>query len=236
MNIHRQTDVIEQSYTNQRFVYFDLETIPCQDPDYLEVLKCKVRAPATYKKQESIEKWLAENRDIAAQEALGKTSFDGGRGHICTICWAKNDGKIETRHAKIVSQEREVITDFFADMDPYHSETLVGHNIAGFDIPFITKRAIALGIRLPDRQSFPRDPKPWDKTMADTMPMWAGAKGKVSMDDLCGILGIEGKQGFDGSMVAAAWAAGEHDKIAEYCRDDVWRTREIHKRFLAAGY
>lgn len=236
MNIHTQTDVIEQSYTNQRFVYFDLETIPCQDPDYLEVLKRKVRAPATYKKQESIEKWLAENRDIAAQEALGKTSFDGGRGHICTICWAKNDGKIETRHAKTVSQEREVITDFFADMDPYHSETLVGHNIAGFDIPFITKRAIALGIRLPDRQSLPRDPKPWDKTMADTMPMWAGAKGKVSMDDLCGILGIEGKQGFDGSMVAAAWAAGEHDKIAEYCRDDVWRTREIHKRFLAAGY
>lgn len=236
MNIHTQTDVIEQSYTNQRFVYFDLETIPCQDPDYLEVLKRKVRAPATYKKQESIEKWLAENRDIAAQEALSKTSFDGGRGHICTICWAKNDSKIETRHAKTVSQEREVITDFFADMDPYHSETLVGHNIAGFDIPFITKRAIALGIRLPDRQSLPRDPKPWDKTMADTMPMWAGAKGKVSMDDLCGILGIEGKQGFDGSMVAAAWAAGEHDKIAEYCRDDVWRTREIHKRFLAAGY
>lgn len=236
MNVHAHTDLIEDRYASQRFVYFDLETIPCQDPDYLETLKRKVKAPATYKKPESIEKWLEENRDDAAKEALAKTSFDGGRGHVCTICWAKNDGKIETRHAKTVGQEREVISDFFADLDPYHSETLVGHNIIGFDLPFLRKRAVALGVRLPDPQSFPRDPKPWGSTVADTMPMWAGAKDRISMNDLCEILGIKGKDGFDGSMVAEAWARGDHDTITEYCRDDVWRTREIHKRFLAAGY
>ena len=219
-----------------RFTYFDIETIPCQDESYLQELRQNVTAPATYKKPESIEKWLDENREAAALEAMAKTSFDGGRGHVCTISWAKDDSPIAVEHAKTIADERHVIESFFADFDPYHSETLVGHNITGFDIGFLRKRAICLGIKLPDRQSFPRDPKPWDRNLVDTMSAWAGGTGKISMDKLCKILGIEGKQGFDGSQVAGAWAAGEHDKIAEYCKDDVWRTREIHRRMIAADY
>lgn len=236
MNVQRQIDPIADKYASQTFVYFDLETIPCQDPDFLAVLERKVQPPKTIKKPESIANWLSENRASAAKEALAKTSFDGGRGHICTISWAKNDSPIAVRHAKTVADERLVIQDFFADLDPYHSEMLVGHNIAGFDIGFLRKRAIALGITMPTPQSMPRDPKPWDRTILDTMFAWAGGTNRISMNELCDILGIAGKDGFDGSMVAAAWAAGEHDKIAEYCKDDVWRTREIHKRFIMAGF
>ena len=236
MNIQSQIDPVKAAYRSQRFVYFDIETIPCQNPDYLAELQAEVTAPAQFKKPESIEAWLAENRETAALESLAKTSFDGGRGHVCTIAWAKNDSGIEVRHAKTVADERAVISDFFADLDSYHSETLVGHNITGFDLLFLKKRAVVLGITMPGRTSFPRDPKPWDKTVQDTMGMWAGGTNRVSMDNLCRILGIVGKDGFDGSMVAEAWANGEHDKIAEYCQDDVHRTREIHKRFLQAGY
>jgi predicted PolB exonuclease-like 3'-5' exonuclease len=49
-------------------------------------------------------------------------------------------------------------------------------------------------------------------------------------------MGIKGKDGFDGSMVADAWRNGEHGKIAEYCQDDVMRVREIHKRFMAVDW
>ena len=236
MNVQRNIDPVVDKFASERFVYFDLETIPCQNPDYLQVLERKVRPPANIKKPESIEKWLSENRQDAAKEALSKTSFDGGRGHVCTIAWAKNDSPIAVRHAKTIADERAVIEDFFADLDPYHSETLVGHNITGFDLGFLRKRAVALGITMPTPQSMPRDPKPWDKTVFDTMSAWAGGTNRISMNDLCDILGIEGKDGFDGSQVAEAWAAGEHDKISEYCRDDVYRTREIHKRFILAGF
>lgn len=236
MNTHITPDPVSEAYTANRFVYFDLETIPCQDEAYLAELERKVTAPASYKKPESIEKWLSENRKSAALEAMAKTSFDGGRGHICSIAWAKNDSPICVRHAKSIADERAVIQDFFTDLDPYHSETLVGHNITGFDLAFLKKRAVVLGIPMPHRSSLPRDPKPWDKTVNDTMTMWAGGTGRISMDALCRILGIEGKDGFDGSMVADAWARGDHDTITEYCKDDVYRTREIHKRFLAAGY
>jgi len=82
----------------------------------------------------------------------------------------------------------------------------------------------------------PRDVKPWGKGIFDTMTAWAGTRDTISLDNLCKALGIPGKDGFDGSMVADAWLAGEHDTIAEYCRDDVERVRQIHNRFVSVGY
>lgn len=223
-------------YSIGQFVYFDIETIPDQSPDALSKAMAQVKPPASLKKPESIAAWMQESAREAALEALHKTGLDGGAGHVCTIAWAKNGGDIEVRHAASVNEEHGVISDFFASLDPWHSEVLVGHNISGFDIPFLLKRAVILGLPLPDRASFPRDPKPWDSRIFDTMTAWAGAKDRISMDRLCAALGIPGKDGIDGSAVAAAWAAGEHDQIAEYCRDDVARVRAIHQKFLAAGF
>ena len=53
---------------------------------------------------------------------------------------------------------------------------------------------------------------------------------------MCRALGSPGKDGFDGSQIAGAWAAGEFDKIAEYCRDDVDRVKAIHSRFMEIGW
>lgn len=237
MNAHTEiSSAVQDAYRNQTFVYFDIETLPCQSPEYLDALRKNVKAPATYKKQESIDAWLAENREEAAKEALAKTSFDGGRGHICAIAWAINGRDIETTCISDVAQEAGLVQSFFDALDKYHSQTLVGHNIAGFDLRFLRQRAVALGIKMPGRSVLPRDPKPWDKSFFDTMNAWAGGNDRISMDNLCGVLGIKGKDGFDGSMVAEAWAGGEFARIAEYCADDVSKVRAIHQKFLQAGY
>ena len=73
------------------YIYLDIETIPSQNPALLDTFRAKVTPPGNIKKQESIDAWLAENRDTAALEMLGKTSFDPAHGHICTIAWANND-------------------------------------------------------------------------------------------------------------------------------------------------
>lgn len=237
MNAHAEINAaVADAYNTNTYVYVDIETIPCQSPEYRAEVAKGIAAPATYKKPESIAAWLDENREAATDEAVAKTSFDGGRGHVCTIAWAKNDGAVRVEHAESLSGERAVIEAFFGDLDKYHSETIVGHNIAAFDLAFLRKRAIVLGITLPGPTAFPRDPKPWDRAIFDTMTAWAGARDRISMDNLCSILGIPGKDGFDGSQVAEAWANGEHDRIAEYCASDVDRTRAIHQRFLAAGW
>lgn len=231
-----EQDDLAFEYGLQRFVYFDVETIPTQSAEVIEHIRATIKPPATLKKPESIAAWIAENGAEAAAEATLKTSFDGGRGHVCTIAWAKNNGEIKVRHAANIAEERAVIEAFFNDLDPYHSETIVGHNITGFDIPFLLKRAVVLWVKLPPAVSFPRDPKPWDKTVFDTMTAWSGAKDRISMDALCGIFGIQGKDGFDGSMVYPAWVAGEHDRIKEYCAADVSAVRQIHQRFMRAGW
>lgn len=227
---------VERAYSMETFVYFDIETIPDQSPGALDRAMKQVKPPATLKKQESIDKWLEENREEAAYEILHKSCLDGASGHVCSIGWAKNNRKIEVRHAESRMEEKWVLEEFFGALDQWHSETLVGHNIFGFDLPFLTKRAIILGVELPPKQSWPRDPKPWDRSIFDTMTAWAGSRDRISLDRLCGALGVPGKDGFDGSQVAQAWANGEHQKIAEYCEDDVMRVRAIHQRFLAVGF
>jgi DNA polymerase elongation subunit (family B) len=216
------------------FIYLDIETIPTQDAAAIEAIKVGVTAPAQYKKPESIAEWLAENRDTAAAEIVAKTSFDPAKGHICTIAWAKDDGEIQCAHAKTVQEETNALLAFFSDLDPYHSTQFVGHYIGGFDLRFILCRAVVLGVKIP--RCIPRDPKPWSDSLFDTMQAWAGQKGTISQDNLAQALGLAGKGDFDGSKVAAAWAAGNHQTIIDYCKNDCATVREIHRKFVAANW
>lgn len=215
------------------YLYLDIETIPSQSPEYAARLAETLKPPANYKNEDAIAKWRADNTDAA----IAKTSFDGGRGHVCCIAWAYGDELIRSNKVtNIDTHERGVISTFFDSLDKYHSTTIVGHYVGGFDIRFLTQRAVCLGVKLPPSNVWPRDPKPWSDSIDDTMLMWAGQKGTVSLDELGDILGIPGKGDFTGADVAAAWERGEHDRIAEYCREDVERTRAIHKRFLDVGW
>ena len=216
------------------FTYLDIETLPTQSDDVRVAFRAEIKPPGNIKKPESIAAWMAESGDAAASEAIAKTSFDPAYGHICTVAWAQDDGEIFAAHARTIGQEADVIRAFFGSIDKYHSTCFVGHYINGFDIRFLLCRAVVLGIRIPHQ--IPRDPKPWDKGLADTMTMWAGAKGHIGLSRLAAALGVDAGGDFDGSMVAQAWADGEHDKITEYCRDDVRIVRDVHRKFIAAGF
>jgi DNA polymerase elongation subunit (family B) len=215
-------------------IFLDIETIPTQSADLRARFKAQVTPPGSIKKPESIQAWLDEHGEAKAAEEIAKTSFDPAYGHICTIAWTVDDWETYVMHAKTVEQERDVLQAFFASLRANHRYTFVGHYISGFDLRFILCRAVVLGIPIPP--TIPRDPKPWDGTVFDTMTAWAGAKGTISMDRLCEALGIPGKGDFSGADVAEAWANGEHDKIAAYCVSDVERTRMIYNRFKEVGW
>lgn len=215
--------------------YFDLETIPAQDPAVRAELAAAVTAPAQYKKPESIAEWLAENREKEADAAWLKTSFDGGVGQIVCIGWADADDKPHSYFVRDLTpaSERTIIEDFFCAMLDAGPRTLVGHNIIGFDLPFLWKRCMVHGIKPPTL--FPRNPKPWAETVVDTMLLWdAGQRAGGSMDRLCRLLGIPGKGDFGGAEVWPAIQRGEFAKVAEYCRGDIERTRAMFKRMTFA--
>ena len=238
-------------------IYFDTETLPCADAEFLTDLKAdltkaaedeiqSVKAPSNYKDEAKIAEFVATKRaeiaagiDAAFAAKVAKTSFDGMYGRIACIAWGIDDGAVDATSPD--DSEAIVLHRFFgaveeaARMD-YHGGrtsqpvTFCGHNIAGFDLPFLKHRAIIHGIRPPAVLLKAMTAKPWDSCIADTMLMWSSDPHKRgSMDRLCKALGIKGKDGFDGSMVAAMWPI-DPLRVIDYCMDDVEKTRAIYKR------
>ncbi|UTG98598.1 ribonuclease H-like domain-containing protein [Sinorhizobium meliloti] len=218
------------------YLYLDIETIPAQDAAARERIAATVKPPATMKKAETIEAWERDQKPHAVSEAIAKTGLNGAYGHICCIGFAFGEGKVSSQTAQKVSEEAEIISSFFAVAKAAignHFPIIVGHNVSGFDIRFIWQRCIALGIRAP--VWLPRDPKPWDSDVFDTMTAWAGgARDTISMDNLCAALGLPGKGEIDGSMIGTLFSEGRHAEIADYCRADVERTRAIHRKMMVA--
>jgi predicted PolB exonuclease-like 3'-5' exonuclease len=220
-------------------IFLDIETIPSQSPEYRSKVRESIKPPAQFKKQDSIDAWMAENAESATDEVIAKTSFDPAYGHICCIGWAVGDEPARHFNMQRVDDERLMLDAFFCNMQEasgVHMVRWIGHYISGFDLRFLLNRAIVLGVKLPSAMILPRDIKPWSDNVFDTMTAWAGNKDRISQDNLAQALGLAGKGDFDGSMVAEAWAKGEHDKIAEYCRSDVETVRAIYRKFQSVGY
>lgn len=218
------------------YLYLDLESIPAQTEAVKERIAANVKPPAQMKKAETIAAWEKDGREAAVQEAIDKTSFDGGLGHVCCIGWAFGDEEVRSESVLNIDEERSRLATFFRsvsdDAPMYGNVTVVGHYISGFDIRFLTQRAIVLGVKLPSW--WPHEAKPWSNEIFDTMIKWAGVKGTISLDNLCFALGIKGKGDVDGSMVAQMFKEGKHEEIAAYCRSDIEKVRQVHKKMIAA--
>lgn len=173
-------------------------------------------------------------------------------GMICSLAMAWNDHKPVAFHghdglvwdqAMSMGAEREILTGFFktyvamckhAGSQP----TIVGHNIRSFDHPYIVKRALICGVKIPD--VFPRHGDPsWKSNVKDTMEMWTGKQSRfgdkdsfISQDKLCKLRGASGKGDMDGSGVLALFRAGKHAEIGSYNIKDVRDLRDNHKWWL----
>ncbi len=203
-------------------IFFDCETT-YTDLQWVKD-EIEVSPPATYKKQESIDKWMSENAERVKQERIAKTALDTSLARIICIGFAIDDGDIQT----LTGPEDEILAAFFSSISGRTLPTLIGHNILGYDIPLVYHRAIINGIR--PHGAFHMHHKPWYGNNFDTMTEWAGMRDRISLDRLCKLLGIPGKGDIDGSMVPEMYERGEIDKIAEYCAHDVEKVRAIYRR------
>ena len=207
-------------------IYLDIETIPTQNSDFQAYVCENLKAPANYKNQETIDKWLEENKD----EAIHKTALDGAFGEIVVIGVAINDEpSVLFYREDWQSPDRE--TDILQRFNDFLREKankcntvpqFIGHNITKFDDRFIFQRSVINGVR------------PYYTTsrnnIYDTMTEWAGYGGTVSLDKLCKVLGIEQKGEIDGSKVWQYVQDGKINEVAEYCAKDVERVRQVYKR------
>ena len=214
-------------------IYFDIETIPTQSEHLKNHIQTNLTPPANYKKQETIDAWIEENRDLAYR----KTALNGGFGQIVCIGYAINNNDVRTIYFDDwATSEGDILKTFFneliecyrpsADITPH----FIGHNIENFDLRFIYQRAIVLGIKPPS--FLPLNSKSYNNMyIFDTMTEWAGKRNYVSLNEVCLSLGIPTKgDEIDGSKVWDFVQEGSLKQVAEYCADDVEKVRAIHKR------
>jgi hypothetical protein len=227
-------------------IYFDIETIPAQDPAAIELIKADiekqkllVKAPSNYKDQEKIDAYIKAEQDKLDADfdaTYRKTSFDGGLGQICCIGYAIDDN---APLAICGGSESDILNLFYqALMDEYKPSSqqrpkFIGHNIVNFDLRFMFQRSVMNNVKPP--MMIPFAAKPWDESIFDTMTAWAGHGNRVSLDKLCKIFNIPLKgseigEEIDGSMVWDFYQAGRIQDIAKYCAGDVDRTRQAYKR------
>lgn len=219
----------------------DIETLPTTDAEIIEEMRNTISAPANYSKPESIAKWMEENVDQALAEKVSKTSFDGMYGSIACICYAFDDGEVFSVDCR--DGEKKMLEDFYSHVFDVASvethcgytplqPTIIGHNVAAFDLPFIKHRSIIHSVKPIQQFMKAFAAKPWDSCISDTMLMWSSDPHKRgSMDRICRALGIAGKGDFDGSMVAETWPV-DPEKVINYCKDDVKRTLQMYKRMM----
>lgn len=121
--------------------------------------------------------------------------------------------------------------DFMKDFD-CETDELVGHNLIGFDLPFIFQRCLVHCIAakpLVDLSEFRV------RGVFDTMHhWWLGAKRFVSLDDIAWALGIESSKTAtaEGSKVFELYQAGKLAEIREYNLNDVRVTRKVYERMV----
>jgi DNA polymerase elongation subunit (family B) len=111
---------------------------------------------------------------------------------------------------------------------------LCAHNGKEFDFPYISRRMLINGIKLPVILDV-AGKKPWEVTFLDTMELWkfGDYKHYTSLNLLTHIFNIPTpKDDIDGSMVAEVfWKEKDIDRIVNYCEKDVLAIAQLFLRY-----
>lgn len=130
--------------------------------------------------------------------------------------------------------EYQVLEDFGKMLDKYTAakpgRNLCAHNGKEFDFPFLGRRYLIHGLRVPYVLST-QGKKPWEVSFIDTMELWkfGDYKAYTSLDLLTAVLGIPSpKDDIDGSQVGKVfWEEKDYDRIQVYCEKDVKVTAQV---------
>lgn len=109
--------------------------------------------------------------------------------------------------------------------------TLGGYNINGFDIPYLYRRMLAVGL-YPQKSLITVGIKPWDSKNLELKDWWTGtgANGFSGFSSGCEMMGIGSskEEGIDGRQVCHKfWDDGDVDAINRYCMRDVQKSTQF---------
>lgn len=224
----------EQIRDPSKILFLDIETVPSV-PDWSAL------DPTTAKLFTEKTRWEQERNGRSAEELYrerGGILAEFGRIICIGAGTLHKDGGIpKLRVTSFHGDDEKDVLLRFCDLLHKHYNTddhwLCAHNGKEFDFPWIARRCIVHGIRLPRLLDI-GGLKPWEVGHLDTMNLWSFGDRKhfTSLALLTHILGIPTpKDDITGADVARVYyEARDLERIARYCRKDVAATVQLYLR------
>jgi 3'-5' exonuclease len=136
--------------------------------------------------------------------------------------------------------EKKLISDFFNAWEKFLKKgkrRLCAHNGQEFDYPYIARRALVNGLKLPKILNI-SGAKPWEikDQLIDTLQLWkfGDFKHYTSLSLLCELFNIPTpKDDIDGSQVARIyWEENDIDRIIRYCEKDTLAVANLLLKYM----
>tara|TARA_R100001163_G_C5050978_1_gene187764 strand:- start:23 stop:706 length:684 start_codon:yes stop_codon:yes gene_type:complete len=206
------------------------EVAPDFDPDSVKVGNLGIEKgmekinEAKRSHMETIEKKAALNAEYGTVLAIGMQDESGQTLLV---------GGSEEAEVEILEEFWESVGDSYGRTGEYW----IGHNILNFDLPFLFRRSMLLGVRVP-RQVVPQF-RYWPQDFwVDTFQIWGAGDWKkfVSLDHLCRSFGLPGKNGSGARFQELFEDPETHDESIEYLKNDLQITYDVSMKMLNCLY
>lgn len=218
-----------EQYDLHNLLVIDIETVPQyssfeQVPEHFQKLW---DLKTQYQRKEETPEAFYERAGIWAE--FGKI--------ICISAGIFTGGKTTGLRVKsFASHNEKVLLEGFSALLNSQPASLIlcAHNGKEFDFPYICRRMLVNGLKIPSQLEI-SGKKPWEVNHLDTMELWkfGDYKSYTSLSLLTAIFDIPTpKDDIDGSMVGHVyWAENQLERIATYCEKDVIATAQLLRRY-----
>lgn len=216
----------------EKILFLDIETVPLvyhfsdMDDTSKELFETKNRFQITNEKD--VSQVYNERGSILSE--FGKiVCISVGMVHNTQL------GKTIRIKSYAHDDEETLLKQFKTLLDDHYSkgENLCGHNSKEFDIPYICRRMLINGIKLPEVLNI-AGKKPWDIHHIDTMELWkfGDYKSYTSLALLCHVFKIPTpKNDISGADVARVYYEEQDlERIKIYCEKDVIALIQLYLR------
>jgi len=214
----------------KNILFLDIETVPCsQNFKDLDVTFQTLWAEKTTwqrKEEYTPAEFYKLKAGVMAEFAkiicisVGYLFIDNGENHFRIKSFYGDD-------------EKQIITDFNELLNTQFNKKqhqLCAHNGKEFDFPFIARRTLINGLKLPALLDI-ASKKPWEVNHLDTMELWkfGDYKHYTSIKLLAALFNIPTpKDDIDGSQVAGVyWNDKDIERIKKYCQKDTLTVAQL---------
>ncbi len=213
-----------------QILFLDIETVPSHSDfnDLPEIMQ---------KLWEKKSRYLIKNDDETPASIYQKAGIYAEFGKIICISagfFTDNTFRLKSFYG---DNEKEILNNFNSLLNKSYNtpdKYLCAHNGKEFDYPYIARRMLINGIKLPEILNF-AGKKPWEIKHLDTLELWkfGDYKHYTSLELLTTIFNIPTpKDDIDGSMVADIYYKEKDLKrIAVYCEKDVVAVAQLFLKY-----